>query len=50
MLTYDNWEEPTITFPEDDPYKGALSVLNGHTAITAINLFMPAVSELRESF
>lgn len=27
MLTYDNWEEPTITFPEDDPYKGALSVL-----------------------
>lgn len=27
MLTYDTWEEPAITFPEDDSYKGALSVL-----------------------
>lgn len=27
MFTYETWEEPTITFQEDDSYKGALSVL-----------------------
>lgn len=27
MLTYENWQEPSITFQEDDLYKGALSVL-----------------------
>ena len=27
MLTYENWQEPTVQFEQDETYKAALNVL-----------------------